>query len=180
MTMGCLCSKEESDPDGTKSRISLGSESWFCKSKDKEMKFHILADCIRARNRSLGRNMVHEYKENNFEVEAKLLTDGDLEVVLMRKVEEEVDMHLKVVLILIDENIEVLDKVVKEDTQEKGAETARVTFPIVTLSDRILPLSFFVVAVSISVGDTVVETNNYFSQSDYNTFFAWRSDKSDW
>ena len=55
-----------------------------------------------------------------------------------------------------------------------------MTFPIVTLSDRILPLSFFVVAVSISVGDTVVETSNDFSQSDYNTFFAWRSDKSDW
>ena len=124
--------------------------------------------------------MVHEYKEDNFEVEAKLLTDGDLEVVLLRKVEEEVDMHLKVVLILVDENIEVLDKVVQDDTQEKGAETDRVTFPIVTLSDRILPLSFFVLAVSISVGDTVVETNNYFSQSDYNTFFAWRSDKSDW
>ena len=89
-------------------------------------------------------------------------------------------MHLKVVWILIDENIEVLDKGVKEDTQEKGAETTSVTFPIVPLSDRILPLSFFVVAVSISRGDTVVETNNGFSQSDYNTFFAWRSDKSDW
>ena len=59
---------------------------------------------------------MHEYKEDNFEVEAKLLTDGDLEVVLLRKVEEEVDMHLKVVLILVDENIEVLDKVVKVDT----------------------------------------------------------------
>ena len=113
--MGCFCSKEESG-DSTKSHISLESENWFCKSKEKEMKFHILADCIRARNRSLGRNMVHEYKEDNFEVEAKLLTDGDLEVVLLRKVEEEVDMHLKVVLILVDENIEVLDKVVKVDT----------------------------------------------------------------
>ena len=122
------------------------------------------------------RNMVHKYKEDNFEVEAKLLTDGDLEVVLLRKVEDEVNMHLKAVLILVDENIEV----VQDDTQEKGAETARVTFPIVTLSDRILPLSFFVVAVSISMGDTVVEKNNGFSLSDYNTFFASRSDKSDW
>ena len=60
--------------------------------------------------------MVHEYTEDNFEVEAKLLTDGDLEVVLLRKVEDEVDMHLKVVLILVYENIEVLDKVVKVDT----------------------------------------------------------------
>ena len=60
--------------------------------------------------------MVHEYTEDNFEVEVKLLTDGDLEVVLLRKVEDEVDMHLKVVLILVDENIEVLDKVVKVDT----------------------------------------------------------------
>ena len=81
---------------------------------------------------------------------------------------------------MIDENIEVLDKGVKEDTQEKGAETTSVTFPIVPLSDRILPLSFFVVAVSISIGDTVVETNNDFSLSDYNTFFASRSYKSDW
>ena len=49
--------------------------------------------------------MVHKYKEDNFEVAARLLTDGDLEVVLLRKVEEEVDMHLKVVLILVDEKM---------------------------------------------------------------------------
>ena len=82
---------------------------------------------------------------------------------------------------MIDDNFEVLDTVLKEDTREKGSNIAGVTFPIVKFSDRILQLSFFVVAVSISMGDMVVETSNTFTQSDYNTFFAWRFDKwSDW
>ena len=79
-------------------------------------------------------------------------------------------------MILIDENIEVLDTVLREDIWEKGADTAGVTFPIVKLSDRIIQLSFFLLAVSISMGDTVKETNNEFTQNDYNTFFDWRSD----
>ena len=161
------------------SQTSLGSRNWFSKSKEEPLRFFILADNIRAKHRSLGRNMKHNYRGENFKVDVKLLTNGNLEVSLHR-IGHEVDMHLRVALILIDENIEVLDTVLREDAREKGAEVAGVTFPIVTLSDRIHQLSFFVVAVSISMGDIVVETNNEFTQKDYNTFFAWRSDKSDW
>ena len=182
--MGCFCSKEEIPEDkqsaiSLESQMSLGSRNWFAKSKEESLRFYILADCIRSRKRSLGANMKHDFRGANFKVDVKLLTNGNLEVSLHR-IGDEVDMHLKVALILIDENIEVLDTVLREDKREKGAEVAGVTFPIVTLSDRIHQLSFFVVAVSISMGDIVVETNNEFTQKDYNTFFVWRSDKSDW
>ena len=184
LNMGCFCSKEEITDDkqssiSLESQMTLGSTNWFAKSKEESLRFYILADCIRARKRSLGSNMKHDFRGANFKVDVKLLTNGNLEVSLHR-IGHEVDMHLKVVLILIDENIEVLDTVLREDAREKGSEVAGVTFPIVTLSDRIHQLSFFVVAVSISMGDIVVETNNEFTQKDYNTFFAWRSDESDW
>ena len=184
--MGCLCSNSNEETFDNKSsisldsQVSLGSRNWFCKSKEEPLRFFLLADCIRAKHRSLGRNMKHNYRGENFKVDVKLLTNGNLEVSLHRS-GQEVDMHLKVALIMIDDNFEVLDTVLKEDTREKGATIAGVTFPIVKFSDRILQLSFFVVAVSISMGDTMVETSNTFTQSDFNTFFAWRYDKrSDW
>ena len=88
--------------------MSLDSKNWFCKSKEESLRFYILADWIRVRNRSLGRNMKH-YTGENFKVGVKLLTNGDPKVSLLRRGQEE-DFQLKVALILIDENIEVLDR----------------------------------------------------------------------
>ena len=78
---------------------------------------------------------------------------------------------------MVDENIEVMDTAHREDAKDKDEKRARVNFPIVKLPQ----LSFFVVAVSISVGgNVVVETSSDFTMTDYNTFLAWRSDRSDW
>ena len=102
--MGCLCSKSNEENVDNKSvisldsQMSLGSRNWFCKSKEEPFRFFILADCIRAKHRSLGRNVKHNYRGENFKVDVKLLTNGNLEVSLHRS-GEEVDMNLKVALI---------------------------------------------------------------------------------
>ena len=76
--MGCLCSKEEI-PDDKQSTISLefqmslGSRNWFAKSKEESLRFYILADCIRARKRSLGSNMKHDFRGANFKLDVKLV-----------------------------------------------------------------------------------------------------------
>ena len=132
---------------------------------------------------SLGHNMVHSYNDEDFQVDVKLMTNGDLAIIMIRKgVDHDADVNLKVALIMIDENIEVMETAYREDTREKDELRARVTFPIVKLCTQIPQLSFFVVAVSISVGGkVVVETSsNQFTKADYNTFLAWRSDRSDW
>ena len=54
-------------------------------SIEESLRFYILADCLRARNRSLGRNMKHNYTGEKFKVDVKLLTNGDLEVSLLRR-----------------------------------------------------------------------------------------------
>ena len=127
--------------------------------------------------------MVHNYNDENFQVDVKLLTNGDLEVIMIRKNDDHVaDANLKVALIMVDENIEVMDTAYREETKDKDEKRARVTFPIVKLCTQIPQLSFFVVAVSISVGGKVaVETSSdQFTRTDYNTFLSWRSDRSDW
>ena len=102
--MGCLCSKSNEENVDNKSvisldsQMSLGSRNWFCKSKEEPFRFFILADCIRAKHRSLGRNVKHNYRGENFKVDVKLLTNGNLEVSLHRS-GEEVDMNLIVALI---------------------------------------------------------------------------------
>ena len=57
-----------------------------------------------------------------------------------------------------------------------------MTFPIVKLCTEIPQLSFFVVAVSISMGGKVAVENSsdQFTMTDYRTFLAWRSDHCDW
>ena len=53
--------------------------------------------------------MVHNYKDENFQVDVKLLTNGDLEVIMIRNGDDHVvDANLKVALIMVDENIEVV------------------------------------------------------------------------
>ena len=79
--MGCFCSKEEISDDkqssiSLESQMSLGSTNWFAKSKEESLRFYILADCIRARKRSLGLNMKHNFRGANFKVDVKLLTNG--------------------------------------------------------------------------------------------------------
>ena len=93
---------------------------------------------MRAKHRSLGHNMVHNYNDENFQVDVKLLTNGDLEVIMIRKNDEHVaDANLKVALIMV-ENIEVMDTAYWEDAKDKDEKRARVTFPIVKLCTKIL------------------------------------------
>ena len=96
--MGCFCSKEEIPDDkqsviSLESQMSLGSTNWFAKSKEESLRFYILADCIRARKRSLGSNMKHNFRGANFKVDVKLLSNGNLEVSLHR-IGQQVGMHL--------------------------------------------------------------------------------------
>ena len=178
--MGCCYSKPEEDPQSADTGWGMGEKPRciICSSQDESLRFFILADSIRARHRSLG-SMKHEHEVENFKVNMKLLTSGDLEVRLTRKGPED-DMRLSVAVLLMDDNIELMDTIIKEDTKKKDVPIAKVTFPMVALVKRIPSISFIVVAVSVTVGDTKVETNNDFSQMDYDTFFAWRGDQSDW
>ena len=81
-----------------------------------------------------------------------------------------------VLQLLIDDTIELMETIIKEVTEKKDLSIAKVTFPIVTLVDQILNLSFIVVvAVSVTMGDIKMETID-FSETDNSTFFAWRSD----
>ena len=188
--MGC-CYSRETDVDEDKtiksqasfsslasSLASFGSRNWFYKSKD-PLRFYILADSVRAKHRSLGRNMEHNYNDNNFQVDVKLMTNGDLRVDLIRKGDDhDADVNLKVALIMVDSKLEVMETATREDTKGKDVKRASVTFPIVKLCSQIHQLTFFVVAVSISVGSTVVvETNSLkFTKTDHDTFMAWRGD----
>ena len=108
-------------------------------------------------------------------MDVKLLTSGDLKVELIRKGPKD-DMKLSVALLLIDDSIELMNTIIKEVTEKKDVSIAKVTFPIVNLVEQILHLSFIVLAVSVTVGDTKMETSNDFSETDYNTFFAWSSE----
>ena len=88
--MGCVCSKSNEETFDNKSSISLdsqtplGSRNWFSKSKEEPLRFFILADCIRAKHR----NMKHNYRGDNFKVDVKLLTTGDLEASLPMRGQE--------------------------------------------------------------------------------------------
>ena len=149
------------------------------------MRFYILADSVRAKRRSLGHYMDHNYDGEHLQVDVRLLTNGDLEVVMTRKGDvHDTEVNLKVALIMVDANIEVMDKAIREETNTKdnNEKKARVTFPIVELCEQIPQLTFFVVAVDISVGGKLVGVtkSDEFSTTDYNTFFAWRGDRSDW
>ena len=100
--------------------MSLGSRNWFYNSKEQALRFYILTDCVRAKHRSLGHKMVHNYNDEKFQVDVKLLTNGDLEVIMIRKNDDHVaDANLKVALIMVDENIEIMDSAYREDAKDK-------------------------------------------------------------
>ena len=72
LKMGC-CFFTEKDVDETaKSQMSLGSRNWFYKSIEQNLRFYILADCVRAKRRSLANSMVHDYNGENFQADVKL------------------------------------------------------------------------------------------------------------
>ena len=88
--MGCCYSKDTDDGDTVSwisqlSQLSFGSKNWFFKPKDQDLRFYILADSVRAKHMSLGHNMVHSYNDEDFQVDVKLMTNGDLRVDLIRK-----------------------------------------------------------------------------------------------
>ena len=189
--MGCCFSRKTDDDENetNKSQItqtsyescaSFGPRNWFYKSKDQDMRFYILADSVRAkRHRSLGHNMVHNYNDDNFQVDVKLLTNGDLRVDLIRKGDDhDADVNLKVSLIKVDAKLEAMETDTRENTTNKDFKKASVTFPIVKLCSEIPQISFFVVVVSIYVEDkVVVETSsNKFNKTDHDTIMAWRGD----
>ena len=183
--MGCCFSKETDgdENDISKSQAAFGSKNWFYKCKDQDMRFYILADSVRAKQRSLGHYMDHNYDGEHLQVDANLLTNGDLIIAMIRKGDvHDAEVNLKVALIMVDTNIEVMETAIREDTKDKGEKRARVTFPIVKLCERIPKLTFFVVAVDISVGGKLVGVtrSDEFTTADYNTFYAWRGDRSVW
>ena len=67
--MGCCYSTEKDVDESGKSQVSLGSRNWFYKSEEQDLRFYILADCLRAKHRSLGHNMMHNYNDENFQVD---------------------------------------------------------------------------------------------------------------
>ena len=183
--MGCFSSKETDGVENeiSKSQVSFGSMNWFFRLKDQDLRFYILADSVRAKHRSLGHTMEHNYDGEHLQIDANLLTNGDIEIVMFRKgVVHEAEVNLKVALIMVDSKIEVMETAIREDTKDKDERRARVTFPIVELCEQIPQLTFFVVAVDISVGGQLVGVtrSDEFTSNDYNIFYAWRGDRSDW
>ena len=78
---------------------------------------------------------------------------------------------------MIDQNIKPKHTTTKEAA---GLKEVAVSFPIVELVTSVKELSFFILEVDLDVGEFHIENNKGFTSADYDKFFAWRSDQSDW
>ena len=160
--MGGCCSKPIDD----------SSDGYFSKSKEDPYRFYLQADFIRVKekHKALELNM----KEEFFRIDLKLLpTTGYLSVKLTCEKAKQ-DLKLNVAVLLVNDKLDLLTTVTKEDTKNRG-KTATVSFPMAALVSLNPFISFIVVAVSVVVGDTMVETSRHLTEDDINTFSAWKS-----
>ena len=152
----------------------VGPNSYFFKSQEDPLRFYLQADFIRAKekHKALEINM----KEEFFKVNLKLMpSTGYLDVKLTGK-EAKNDLKLKVavLLLLLNDKIELLTTVTKEDTKI-GGKTASLIFPMAALVSLNPFISFIVVAVSVGVGDTMMDTSKELTKDDINNFSAWKT-----
>ena len=142
-TMGGCCSKIDDEEK------MVGPNSYFFKSQEDPLRFYLQADFIRAKekHKALEINM----KEEFFKVNLKLMpSTGYLDVKLTGK-EAKNDLRLNVAVLLLNDKIELLTTMTKEDTKI-GGKTASVSFPMAALVSLNPFISFIIVAVSVRVG----------------------------
>ena len=78
---------------------------------------------------------------------------------------------------MIDHDIVLKHTATKKAT---GMKEVAVSFPIVELVTSVKELSFLILEVDLDVGEFHMANNEGFTSADYDKFFAWRSDQSDW
>ena len=147
----------------------------MCRDPTMGPRFLFLADSIRAGTLGLTGKQAN-VEDTVYRVDVALRADH-LVVTLSPGEGEDQELALKATLHMIDQDIVLKNTTTKE---AKGVKEVAVSFPIVELVTSIKELSFFILEVDLDVGEFHMVNNEGFTSDDYNKFFAWRSDQSDW
>ena len=147
----------------------------MCRDPTMGPRFWFLADSIRAGTLGLTGKQAN-VEDAVYRVDVALRADH-LVVTLSPGEGEDQELALKATLHMIDQDIVLKNTTTKE---AKGVKEVAVSFPIVELVTSIKELSFFILEVDLDVGEFHMVNNEGFTSDDYNKFFAWRSDQSDW
>jgi hypothetical protein len=162
---------------------------FVCRDEGAGPKFWFLADSLRQKKRSLGLTREQAvFQDDFYKLSVNLKKSGRLAVNLNRAREEmEGEVSITASLHIIDQNIELIHTVTKEgiaggkgDMFPDHKNGVTVTFPISKIVDEIPAVTFFVLEADFVIGDHKMKNNLGFTEDDYEKFFAWRSDQSDW
>ena len=147
----------------------------MCRDPTMGPRFWFLADSIRAGTLGLTGKQAN-VEDAVYRVDVALRADH-LVVTLSPGEGEDQELALKATLHMIDQDIVLKNTTTKE---AKGVKEVAVSFPIVELVTSVKELSFFILEVDLDVGEFHMANNKGFTSADYDKFFAWRSDQSDW
>jgi len=172
--MGGCCSKTKK----TKEEVTWQEEygGWVCRDPTMGPRFWFLADSIRVGTLGLTGKQAH-VEDAVYRVDVALRAGHLLVTLSPGEGEDHQQLALKATLHMIDQDIELKHTATKKAA---GMKEVAVSFPIVELVTSVKELSFFILEVDLDVGEFHMANNEGFTSADYDKFFAWRSDQSDW